>query len=947
MKDGVENLDGSLDEDEWELQTVRRPPTRKMVEKWIRVKKVSNTEREYKKEKEEVLELTQHVKIRVRNDSDDSMGSELTCSLPSVASDSEEEGKTERPVASKEDGQVAATTGDPGGETSGDMLMKSSNRDENLVQSNDNIAVMTETKRTDQIVQIVESEEKKVVSSKESEASVSASVSDAELIISQSPTADPELTSQKKRRISWGDQTAEVKARLAKSPGFRQKFTTPTLKKFRGSQIKTTSPGNSKTLLNLAKLKTRRSSHVSMLCLELHVQTREKLLPDPNCDSIAACFYRLMCGEGSDWAPVTGVVAVGQPGSLGRTKKFRVNYVSSELVLVKTVARLVRDIDPDFLAGYEVQMTSWGYLSSRAATLGLNMCPLLSRVPFSLRDSKMMSAEDNPGAEYDAGHTSELKIVGRTVLNVWRLLRSELALYSYSLENVVRAVLGQRRPSYDTKTLTCWWSDCQKTRMMVVDFYLGRLLAYTEVLTRLDLVARSCELARLFGIQMSEVASRGSQYRVESSMLRLAKPRNFVPVSPSREQLAGQAAPEYLALLLEPESRMYSDPVIVLDFQSLYPSIMIAYNYCFTTCLGRVKYLASHRPFEFGCTQLKVSPERLENLRDQVTISPGGVVFVQRQIRQGILPRMLEDILTTRIMVKQSMKKHKADPHVQRLLHSRQLGLKLIANVTYGYTSANFSGRMPCIEVGDSVVAKGRETLETTVRIIESNKDWGAKVVYGDTDSVFVLLKGRTKEEAFDIGEEMSRVITQRNPKPVKLKFEKVYLPCILQTKKRYVGYMYETRDQAKPVYEAKGIETVRRDGIPATVKILEKSLRILFETKDLTEVKHYVLHQFHKIHAGRISQLDLTFAREFRGLRGYKPTACVPALELTRQALRTDRRAVPRVGERVPYVVVYGEPGLPLIQLVRPPGSVVDNPHLRLNSEYYITKVIIPALNR
>ena len=477
--------------------------------------------------------------------------------------------------------------------------------------------------------------------------------------------------------------------------------------------------------------------------------------------------------------------------------------------------------------------------------------------------------------------------------------------------------------------------------------FQGRLHAYTEVLTRLDLVARSCELARLFGIQMSEVFSRGSQYRVESSMLRLAKPQNYVPVSPSREQLAAQAAPEYLALLLEPESRMYTDPVIVLDFQSLYPSIMIAYNYCFTTCLGRVKNLADSKPFEFGCTRLKVSAERLETLKEDVSVAPGGVIFVKRKVRRGVLPSMLENILTTRIMVKQSMKKHRSNPHVQRLLHSRQLGLKLIANVTYGYTSANFSGRMPCIEVGDSVVAKGRETLEAAVRIIESNPDWGAKVVYGDTDSVFVLLKGKTKEQAFDIGEEMSRVVTQANPKPVKLKFEKVYLPCILQTKKRYVGYMYETRDQVNPVYEAKGIETVRRDGIPATVKMLEKTIRILFDTKNLTEVRLYLLNQFWKIHSGLVGQEELTFAREFRGLRGYKPTACVPALELTRQALRRDRRAVPRVGERVPYVVVYGEPGLPLIQLVRSPQAVADDPSLRLNGEYYCTKVIIPAINR
>ncbi len=114
------------------------------------------------------------------------------------------------------------------------------------------------------------------------------------------------------------------------------------------------------------------------------------------------------------------------------------------------------------------------------------------------------------------------------------------------------------------------------------------------------------------------------------------------------------------------------------------------------------------------------------------------------------------------------------DARLKRVLHSRQLGLKLIANVTYGYTSANFSGRMPCIEVGDSVVSKGRETLERAIRTIEGTSRWGARVVYGDTDSVFVLLKGRTKEEAFEIGQDMAAVITDENPKPVKLKFEKV-----------------------------------------------------------------------------------------------------------------------------------------------------------------------------
>lgn len=78
-------------------------------------------------------------------------------------------------------------------------------------------------------------------------------------------------------------------------------------------------------------------------------------------------------------------------------------------------------------------------------------------------------------------------------------------------------------------------------------------------------------------------------------------------------------------------------------------------------------------------------------------------------------------------------------------------------------------------------MSKGRETLERAINLIQSTKKWNAKIIYGDTDSIFVLLKGRTKEEAFKIGYEMADFVTKDNPIPVKLKFEKVYLPCILQ----------------------------------------------------------------------------------------------------------------------------------------------------------------------
>ena len=80
---------------------------------------------------------------------------------------------------------------------------------------------------------------------------------------------------------------------------------------------------------------------------------------------------------------------------------------------------------------------------------------------------------------------------------------------------------------------------------------------------------------------------------------------------------------------------------------------------------------------------------------------------------------------------------------------------------------------MPCVEIADSIVRKGRETLERAIRLVDGTPEWGGRVVYGDTDSLFVLLPGASKERAFSVGKEICERVTADNPKPVKLKFEK------------------------------------------------------------------------------------------------------------------------------------------------------------------------------
>lgn len=121
---------------------------------------------------------------------------------------------------------------------------------------------------------------------------------------------------------------------------------------------------------------------------------------------------------------------------------------------------------------------------------------------------------------------------------------------------------------------------------------------------------------------------------------------------------------------------------------------------------------------------------------------------------------------------------------------------------------------------------------------------------------MFVLLKGRTVKEAFEVGQEIASAITEMNPYPVTLKMEKVYQPCFLLTKKRYVGYSYESPDQNKPTFDAKGIETVRRDTCEAVAKTMEQSLRLFFEKKSISTVQNLISLPLFKLSADQLKWL-------------------------------------------------------------------------------------------
>ncbi|GAA5888955.1 hypothetical protein JCM16303_004683 [Sporobolomyces ruberrimus] len=697
----------------------------------------------------------------------------------------------------------------------------------------------------------------------------------------------------------------------------------------------------------------REKQHMAVLALELHVNTKDDLLPDPTRDPIEAAFYCLqsdnedLLANGRSENTHVGVIVVGDESlrkEIGPTD-YVLEIVEDETALIELVRHKVRfEFDPECLSGFEVHHGSWGYLLERADhEHAWNLVPELGRVK-SFDTGKFGNKETD---RWGFNQSSTLSFSGRHVLPIWRILKADNKFSQNSFEHIVYHTLHLRTPHFSFAKLTEWFKSgdvVKKSR--VLRYWRNRVEMNIEMLDAAEIIDQNCESARVFGVDFKSVRTRGSQFKVESVMFKIAKPESFLLLSPNRVQVGRQNAAECQPLIMEPKSAFYKGPLLVLDFQSLYPSVMIAYNYCYSTFLGRVN--AFKGTSKFGVqTSLDQPPGLLHLLKDEINISPNGMMFLKPEVRKSLLAKMLSELLDTRVMVKGSMKAVASDRALTKLLNARQLALKFLANVTYGYTSATFSGRMPAVEVADAIVQTGRETLERALETIRNKKEWAAEVVYGDTDSLFVYLPGRSKEEAFRIGNEMADEITSQNPRPIKLKFEKVYLPCVLLAKKRYVGFKYERLSDLEPEFDAKGIETVRRDGIAATQKMQETCLKLLFRSSDLSQVKEYCWRQWTKLRAGDVSPQDFIIAKAVKlgsYAEGRDPP---PGAVVATRAMAKDPRAEPEYGERVPYILYAEEPGTKQIDRSISPGEFLANPNLRLDVDHYILKMMVKPLER
>nr|QDZ06038.1 DNA polymerase catalytic subunit [Cervid alphaherpesvirus 4] len=523
----------------------------------------------------------------------------------------------------------------------------------------------------------------------------------------------------------------------------------------------------------------------------------------------------------------------------------------SEFELLLAFMTFLKQYSPEFVTGYNIVNFDWAYLAEKLTAVydvRLDGYGKLNRGGLF----RVVDAGQNRFQKQ-----SKVKISGVVSLDMYRTAVEKLKLPSYKLNAVAEEALRERKVDLDYKDMPRHFAAGPEGRGVIGEYCIqdsalvGKL--FFKYLPHLELSA----VARLAGITMPRAIFDGQQIRVFTCLLRLARARGFLlpdnrarfagadaaaPAPPGDEALAawaaaageggeeegpsrarggrggggggggegagpaagggaagrpraagGRAVGYQGAKVLDPESGFHVDPVMVLDFASLYPSIIQAHNLCFTTLVRG-----------------EAAPAALAPGEDYATFVVGGrrLHFVREHVRESLLSVLLRDWLAMRKAIRARIPAAAPDEAV--LLDKQQAAIKVVCNSVYGFTGVA-NGLLPCLAVAATVTTIGRDMLLETRRYVHERwaapealaRDFPAaapaaaaagarycvRVVYGDTDSVFVKFAGMPYDAVCALGDGMARQISAALFRPpVKLECEKTFAKLLLITKKKYLG---------------------------------------------------------------------------------------------------------------------------------------------------------------
>ena len=590
----------------------------------------------------------------------------------------------------------------------------------------------------------------------------------------------------------------------------------------------------------------------------------------------------------------------------------------------------VNAVDPDILTGYNIMNFDIPYLLNRAKALEkrhavLKSFPDLGRI----KGVKAVMKETTfSSSAYGKRENIETTINGRVIFDVLPYMYRNHKLSSYSLNSVSAEFLGQQKEDVHHSIISDlqMGSDADRRRLAV--YCIKDADLPMKLLNKLSVLVNYIEMARVTGVPLNFLLTRGQQIKVFSMLLR--KTRKSSLLIPNIAKHGSDDSTYEGATVIEPKKAYYEVPIATLDFASLYPSIMQAYNLCYST-------LVSNQDVD------KLPPNTCEK-------SPTGHIFVKSSYRKGILPQILDELLAARKRAKKDMAAA-TDPMEKAVQNGRQLALKISANSVYGFTGATV-GQLPCVPIAASTTSYGRNLLLETRNFVEktytveNGYQYNAEVVYGDTDSVMVNFGFPTVAEAMPIAEKAAEEVSSIFPNPIKLEFEKVYYPYLLMNKKRYAGLLWTTPEK-HDYMDCKGLETVRRDNCLLVRRMIDTCLRKLLIERDVPGAIDYAKGTISDLLQNKIDISMLVISKSLGKSADDADYSSKQAhVELAMRMKKRDPGSAPNVGDRVAYVIIQAGKGTPAYEKSEDPVYVLNN-SIPLDYDYYLTNQLSNPLTR
>ena len=466
---------------------------------------------------------------------------------------------------------------------------------------------------------------------------------------------------------------------------------------------------------------------------------------------------------------------------LGR-QKISVVKAGSERELLSVLLSKIQKLDPDFIIGHDVSTFDLEVLIHRMQH---------NKIAHWSRLGRLRRSNQQGGKLVERNVT-----VGRLVADLKISAKELIRCKSYELGALVEKCLDSTKLDEQRAKLT---PDLVRssytssdTLVAAVNYCMRDADDALQLMIQLQALPLGLQISQIAGTVFSRTLRGGRAERIEYLLLHAFTQLGYIlpdkqvgkkKVEDSEEDGEaggkGKKKASYAGgLVLEPKKGFYDSMILLLDFNSLYPSIIQEYNICFTT----------------------VDRTRREKTGDGEMVLPA---LPDSGLQTGVLPAQIKKLVDSRREVKNILKSDGSLSEAQKAqLNIRQLALKLTANSMYGCLGFSYS-RFFAKHLAALVTSKGREILLNTKDLIQKmNLD----VIYGDTDSVMVNTNSNDYEEVFKLGREVKQAVNKLY-RLLELDIDGVFQYMLLLKKKKYAAMTIEkTRDGTiKKSMELKG----------------------------------------------------------------------------------------------------------------------------------------------